>query len=137
MNTKGLSKGQKIVGALLIFWSQMNQYTLTASYAKGAWWNKDDYTIQEGTGAYAGFQSAVYSAFSVVAPLAKLYIQFFFPVMFLFNMFAMALVKDDKAVGFCKNALITECIVALLLWAIPTLITTAFDIWGRVMWFSY
>lgn len=111
--------------------SAANRYTLPASYAE-LWWNKmeSDPYYQQIAGASSPVVSGILAGLRLGGPICKTYCSFFFPLLFCINMILMATSKEDKALGMCKTALITEIIVLLLMMFLPQLILAAIDAGG-------
>lgn len=72
----------------------------------------------------------VLPALHVASPICKTYCYFFFPLMFVINVILMATSKEDKALGMCKTALISEIIVLLLMILLPQLLIASIEAGG-------
>lgn len=126
--SKFLTIKQKIVAFIVMLIAYINPYTLETSFAK-IWWDEilDGNSGVSGAGSvfngmHSGIQKPIKAALQVAAPICKVYCFYFFPLMFVLNLILMALSKDDKAMGACKTAIITEITVLFLMILFPSLL---------------
>lgn len=121
-NKRFLTIKQKIVSFIVMLMAYINPYTLMSSYA--IWW--DDVLGGTEVGDISGkgdiISKPAFAALQVAAPICKVYCFYFFPAMFALNLILMAVSKDDKAMGACKTALITEITVLFLMILFPSLL---------------
>jgi len=126
-----LTLKQKIATTALMVIATVNQYTLPGSYAD-FWWTtleKDQY-YQKFSNSQSPVINGIIAGLQIGSPLCKTYCYFFFPLLFCINMILLATSKEDKALGMCKTALITEIIVLLLMIFLPQLILAAINAGG-------
>lgn len=118
--TRFLTAKQKIATFIAMFIAYANPYTLASSYAELWWDNVSNVSDFDKTASV--LKEPVMAALEVAAPLCKTYCLYFFPIMCVLNLILMATTKDDKAMGMCKTALITEIVVLFLMICIPSLL---------------
>lgn len=124
-NKRFLTIKQKIASFIVMLIAYINPYTLAASYAK-IWW--DDVLGYNAVNVTADMKAnsiiltGIVAALNLAAPLCKTYCYYFFPAMFALNLILMAVSKDDKAMGACKTALITEIAVLFLMILFPSIL---------------
>lgn len=125
-NKRFLTIKQKIASFIVMLIAYINPYTLAASYA-GLWWDdvlsgNEGRAIEQVRERGEIIKKPIFAALQVAAPICKTYCFYFFPVMFALNLILMAVSKDDKAMGACKTALITEIAVLFLMILFPSIL---------------
>lgn len=123
--SKFLTIKQKIAAFIVMLISYINPYTLASSYA-GIWWDEvldgQNNSLSNFRDNGSAIKYSVLAAMEVAAPICKTYCCYFFPIMFVLNLILMALSKDDKAMGACRTAIITEIVVLFLMLLFPSLV---------------
>ena len=123
---------QKLIVAAVTAATLLNPLTFPSSQAR-IWWDsmgENDPDYQRFLNTDSIIARGVLPALHVASPICKTYCYFIFPLMFVINVILMATSKEDKALGMCKTALISEIIVLLLMILLPQLLVAGIEAGG-------